>query len=107
MEKRIVRIISLVCVLAVSLALPSCLQGKKLMTLGRQSVTVNIYEFFLSRQKGLLCTPYFYGSEALSEDFWNTTISPDGMTYNDYWTAHIIDSLKILVALYLLRRCMT
>lgn len=102
MKKRLTQAIALICVLAAVLAFASCSQGKKLMTLGRQAVTVNMYEFFLSRQKGLLCTPYYYGSEALSGDFWDTTITPDGMTYNDYWTAHIIDSLKLyLIALYL------
>ncbi|HHT54724.1 MAG TPA: hypothetical protein GX011_07355 [Clostridiales bacterium] len=102
MKKKQIQIIALSLALAAVLVLASCSQGKKLMTLGGQSVSVNIYEFFLSRQKGLLCTPYYYGSGALSRDFWNTTISPDGTTYNDFWTAQIIDSLRIyLVALYL------
>ncbi len=103
MKKLIMRAAALALV-AVMLVFPlsSCSSGKKMMTLGKQSVTVNMYEFFLSRQKGTLCTTYYYGSDAKADDFWRTTISSDGSTYNDYWTSYILESAKVyLAALYL------
>lgn len=79
--------------------------GKKMMELSGVSVPVNMYEFFLSRQKGTLTTTYYYGSDAKKDEFWNTTISSDGTTYNDFWTSYILQSMKIyLAALYLFEK---
>jgi hypothetical protein len=103
MKKRITRTAALVlAVVILCFTMGSCSSGKKMMTLSGQSISVNMYEFFLSRQKGTLCTTYYYGSDAKSDDFWKTTISSDGKTYNDFWTSYILECTKIyLAALYL------
>ncbi len=103
MKKRIHRVLALLlALLTLALAALSCSAGKKVMELGGQSMSLNMYEFFLSRQKGILSTTYYYGSQAKNDDFWNTTISQDGTTNNEFWTSHILQSMKAyLAALYL------
>ncbi len=102
MKKTILR--TLCCLLAavmLGLSLTGC-SSDKLLTLSEQDISLNLYELYLSRQKGTLCTTYYYGSKAKYDEFWQTTISTDGTTYNDYWTAYILRCVKTyLVALYL------
>ena len=102
--------------LAVLLAAILCLlcfagcasRGKTMMQLKEDGVSVklsvNLFQLFLSRMKGALASSYGYGSSALSEDFWDTMMrSEDGtyLTYNDYYTAQILDNAKTyLAALY-------
>lgn len=102
MKKNILRVVCcLLALITLSASLTSCSSGK-LMELSRQSMSLNLYELYLSRQKGTLCTTYYYGSSAKYNDFWQTTISTDGTTYNDYWTAYILQCVKIYLAgLYL------
>lgn len=102
--KKVHRIIALTLVLLIFAAMgASCSSSDKaFMTLGKKSFSKNYFEFFLSRQKGILATVNNYGSVATSEAFWRTTISSDGTTYNEYWTSYIYDSMKVLLsALYL------
>lgn len=102
MKKTMLR--ALCCLLAavmLGMSLTGCSSGK-LLTLSGQSISSNLYELYLSRQKGTLCTTYYYGSKAKYDEFWQTTISTDGTTYNDYWTAYILRCVELyLVALYL------
>ena len=87
--KKQIQIIALSLALAAVLVLVSCSQGKKLDDPRGQSVSVNIYEFFLSRQKEiLLCTPYYYGSGAL-QGFLEHHYIPGRHDHNDFWTAQL------------------
>lgn len=103
MKKTTLRITAAVLALVMlCLSAVSCSSGKTLMSLGKQSISLNLYELYLSRQKGTLCTTYYYGSKAKYDEFWQTTISVDGTTYNDYWTSYILECAKIyLAALYM------
>ncbi len=103
MKKRIVRIAAvLMALLMLAMSLASCSSGKALLQLGKQKISLNLYELYLSRQKGTLCTTYYYGSKAKYDEFWQTTISTDGTTYNDYWTAYILQCVKVyLAAIYM------
>lgn len=102
MKKNILRVVCcLLALITLGMSLTSC-SSDKLMKLSRQSISLNLYELYLSRQKGTLCTTYYYGSKAKYSEFWQTTISADGTTYNDYWTAYILQCVKsYLAGLYL------
>lgn len=103
MKKRIIRIAAvLMALLMLVMSLASCSSGKTLLQLGKQKISLNLYELYLSRQKGTLCTTYYYGSKAKYDEFWQTTISTDGTTYNDYWTSYILQCVKVyLAAMYM------
>ena len=77
--------------------------GKKLMTLEDQSISINMFSLYLSRMKGNLASSYSFGSAALSDDFWDTIMDvSNGQTYNDYYTNMVLDNTKTyLAALYL------
>ncbi len=103
MKKRIVRIVAvLMALLMLVISMVSCSSGKTMLQLGDQKISLNLYELYLSRQKGTLCTTYYYGSKAKYDEFWQTTISTDGTTYNDYWTSYLLQCVKIyLAAMYM------
>ncbi len=86
------------CISAISLS--ACGQkGKVLMSINDKSVTLSTYTLLLSRMKGTLS---YYGYEVESEDFWNTIISLDGLTYDDYFSTTILEELsEYLIADYL------
>ncbi len=72
---------------------------KTLMTLGKQTLSVNQYELLLSRMRGQL----EYNSYPVdSDDFWKTIWSTDGATYEQYFGESILQQAKdMLVKLYL------
>ena len=75
-------------------------KGKTLMTLEGSSLTVNEYQLLLSRTKGDLAR--VYGTSVLTDSFWDTTIELNGTTYNDFFTAQVLENAKAyLTALYL------
>jgi len=74
-------------------------KGETLMQIGKQELTVNMYELLLSRMKGTL-TYNDYPTD--SESFWDTIISTQGATYNDYFCLSMQQEAKMmLVKLYL------
>ena len=97
---------ALVKILALSLSLLLCLgvicgcasSGKKFMTLDGESMSVNMFQLYLSRMKGTLASSYAYGSTALTNSFWDTVMDGDGTTYNDYFTAQILENTKTYLA---------
>ena len=102
--KKTVKLISLllcVCLLAVFVA--SCSSyGESVLTLADKSVSVNTYELLLSRMKGTL---YTYGYDVNNEKFWKTIRSADGATYDDYFTASILEqACRYVIAEYLFDR---
>ena len=56
--------------------------GETLMTYKDKTLSVSTYEFLLTRMKGTLAS---YGYDVSDDDFWNSIISSDGMTYDDYF----------------------
>ena len=87
-----------ICISAISLS--ACGQkGKVLMSIEDKSITPSTYTLLLSRMKGTLS---YYGYDVESEDFWNTIISLDGLTYDDYFSTTILEELSgYLIADYL------
>ena len=91
------------CVMALLLMLTAVVgcssKGDTLMQIGKQKLTVNMYELLLSRMKGTL-TYNDYPTD--SESFWDTIISTQGATYNDYFCLSMQQEAKLmLVKLYL------
>ena len=73
--------------------------GKTVMTVGEKTLSVNTYEFLLSRMKGTLAG---YGYNVNDPTFWSTIISTDGMTYNDYFRTSILEEAsRYVIADYL------
>lgn len=91
-----------VCLVAFALCglLASCSErGETMMSLGEKTLSVNTYEFLLSRMKGTLS---YYGYNVGDDRFWNTIVSSDGTTYNDYFCATIRqEASRYLIADYL------
>jgi hypothetical protein len=87
-------------VLLLSAALFGCSRkGEVVMQIGKQKLTVNTYELMLSRMKGTL---KYNGHPTDTESFWNTIISVQGGTYNDYFCHTVQEEAKMmLIKLYL------
>ena len=76
-------------------------KGETMMKLESETLSVNLFELYLSRMKGALASSYSYGSKALTDSFWDTVMSTDGTTYNTYYTNQVLESAKTyLAALY-------
>ena len=74
-------------------------QGKPLLTLGEQSISVNLFKLYLSRMKGTLCSTVYFGESAKTDGFWDTWIDIyDKKTLNTYYTEEVLDSAKTYLA---------
>ena len=96
MKKTHIRVLAL-CLALVMLAVTACScggSGKTMMSIGKQKLSINIYELMLSRYRGTM--EYNY-PEAAKSDFWDIVIDSKGTTYNDYFTASIYDNAKTYV----------
>lgn len=88
-------------ILALSCFVGCSSQGKTLMELDDNKISVNLFMLYLSRMKGMLCSSYSFGSAAIKDSFWDTVMSADGTTYNSYYTSSVLDNAKTyLSALY-------
>ncbi len=77
-------------------------QGTPLMSFADKTLTVNHYQLLLTRMKGTLAS---YGYEVEKDSFWRTVISADGMTWEDYFEAAILEEAsRYLIAGYLFDR---
>lgn len=96
--KRIVALLMAVAMMVLCLA--GCAdKGKTLMELDGSKLSVNLFEFYLSRWKGTLCTASYFGSSALEDSFWDTWMSvTDKTTYNTYHTKFILEEAKSYLA---------
>ena len=73
-------------------------KGQTLMKLEKEKITVNTFYLFLSRLKGYLSTANAYGLSAENDGFWDTMMSTDGTTYDDYYTNQILENAKLYAA---------
>ena len=86
--KKTIKIIALILTLALCVPLFVSCEAKTLITYEDKTLSVNVYEFLLSRMKGTLA---YYGYEVDKPSFWKTVVSlEDGTTYNDYFCATIM-----------------
>ena len=92
--KRIVAFI-LACV-TVGLCLCACsTKGKPLMKLDKSELSVNHFELYLSRMKGMLSTTSYFGASAKKPEFWDTWMDiTDKTTYNTHYTNMVLEAAK-------------
>ncbi len=80
--KKTVRILcAVLCIVLCMTALLSCSE-KTMLSLDDKTLSVNVYQFLLSRMKGTLA---YYGYDVENENFWNTVTDMQGTTYDDYF----------------------
>jgi hypothetical protein len=86
--------------LMLSVALAGCASktGTPMMALEKTELSENVFALYLSRMKGTLCSSYVYGSEALKDSFWDTKWDSNGKTYNEHYTAQVLESAKRTLA---------
>ena len=80
--KNSIKIIGLCLCLVCLVSVFSACGTKTVMSYEDKTLSVNVYEFLLSRMKGTLA---YYGYEVDKESFWNTVIDMNGTTYDDYF----------------------
>jgi len=86
--RKTVKIIALATALLMLLStLVSC-GAKPMIEYGDKTLSVNVYEFLLTRMKGTLG---YYGYDVESDSFWNTIVDMQGTTYDDYFRETIKD----------------
>ena len=86
--KKTTKILCLILTLILCIPLFVSCEAKTLITYEDKTLSVNVYEFLLSRMKGTLA---YYGYEVDSPGFWRTVVSlEEGTTYNDYFRATIM-----------------
>ncbi len=107
MKKATVRILALLLMLVMGV---SCFSGcsslgKTLMYIEDTEMSVNLYRFYLSRAKGVLCSSYVFGEDALYDSFWDKVRSEEEaangygtVTYNEYYTNSILENTKTYLA---------
>ena len=92
-----------ICAMLVSFMLAGLLmscgsKGKPLLMLDDSSISVNIFELYLTRRKGTLSSME-YGDSVKSDEFWDTWIDIyDKKTLNTYYTEEVLDSAKTYLA---------
>ena len=86
--KKTIKIIAFLLCLVICVPLFASCEAKTLITYEDKTLSVNVYEFLLSRMKGTLA---YYGYEVDRSSFWKTVVSlEEGTTYNDYFRATIM-----------------
>ena len=104
MKKILIRLFAVILTLGIAVtSLAGCSsRGRTAMELDGTELSVNMLQLFLSRKKGMLCSAYYFGESALADSFWDTLVSATGQTYDDHFTAEVIENVKsYLAALHL------
>ncbi len=98
--KKAISILLLVALLCPMLASCGKNLGTPIMKLGDAYVTENMLEFWLSRYKAYFVEYYMNGTD--NKAFWNELVPDSDKTWNETFTAFIVDNAKTYVAsLYL------
>ena len=80
--KKNIKIISACLFLVCLISVFTACKAKTVMRYEDKTLSVNVYEFLLSRMKGTLA---YYGYEVGKDSFWNTVTDMNGTTYDDYF----------------------
>lgn len=85
------------CLILIGGMLASCAPklGTAYLTLGNETLTVNMYELMLTRMRGQL---YAYGYTVDDSRFWDTVWREDGQTYADYFNSEVLRQCKQYLA---------
>ncbi len=94
-KKQIFALILALSLLLLSFASCGKKLGEPLMTHGDIEFSVNIFELYLSRMKGTLCSVDYFGTTARSDEFWDTWVDVyDRTTYNEQYTEIVLETAK-------------
>lgn len=96
--KKIIALTLAIIVLAAAFA--GCgAKGKTLLELDGSKISVNLFQLYLSRMKGTLCSVGYFGSAALKDSFWDTIVDAyEKTTYNTQYTDMVLDTAKSYLA---------
>ena len=75
--------------------LASCAKATPMATLGKNEITVNAYQFLLSRVKGKLGRA---GYSVNSADFWDTVVDKNNTTYDEYFRQTALSDVRYYLA---------
>lgn len=96
--KRIVALCLICCILATCF-IGCAKKGKPLLKLGDSEISVNLFELYLSRMKGTLCSADYFGASAKNDEFWDTIVDAyEKSTYNTVYTEMVLDTAKSYIA---------
>ena len=96
---RTVAICLVLCILATCFVGCANKKGKPLLTLGKCEISVNLFELYLSRMKGTLCSADYFGASAKQDSFWDTIVDAyEKSTYNTVYTEMVLDTAKSYIA---------
>ena len=98
MKKKLIEVIALL--LLAAMLLSSCAaHGKTLLKAGKEKISVNVFQLYLSRMKGSLA---YAGYPVNDQDFWATYVDLDNRTYNEYYTSQVFEGLRHIAAALIL-----
>ncbi len=99
MKSKVVKISALLLALLMLVGAVGCSGTKTMMTLEKESISLNLYQLMLSIQKGNMAylIKYWYG-DVDSDDFWSTVIDEKSTTWDDYYTLAVYKKAKNLLA---------
>ena len=98
MKKKLVAVLAaLLCCVVLFSACAS--HGKTLIKAGKEEISVNVFQLYLSRMKGSLAQS---GANVTSESYWKGYISIDHTTVAEYYTAQVLEGLKHIAAAMIL-----
>ncbi|MBP3370607.1 MAG: hypothetical protein J6L85_07625 [Clostridia bacterium] len=96
--KRVVAIF-VVCGVLATCFVGCAKKGKPLLKLGDNEISVNLFELYLSRMKGTLCSAEYFGASAKQDEFWDTVVDAyEKTTYNTVYTDMVLDTAKSYIA---------
>lgn len=94
MKKKLIAILA-ACLACVLLLSACASHGKTLIKAGKEEISVNVFQLYLSRMKGALAQA---GNAVTDPNYWNTYISTDHTTTADFYTAQVLAGLKHIAA---------
>ena len=98
MKKKLTAFLAALLVLVTVLS--SCAShGKTLIAAGKEEISVNVFQLYLSRMKGSLAEA---GYPVTEDSYWDTYISTDHTTTADHYTSQVLEGLKHIAAAMIL-----
>ncbi len=94
MKKKLIAILA-ACLACVLLLSGCASHGKTLIKAGKEEISVNVFQLYLSRMKGSLAQA---GHAVTDANYWSTYISTDHTTTADFYTAQVLEGLKHIAA---------
>lgn len=98
MKKKLISILALLTVTALLLA-GCAAHGKTLMEAGNESISVNVFQLYLSRMRYSL---KLTGDSVDGKGYWDIIVDTDNTTQGEYYTNQVFEGLKQIAAAMIL-----